>query len=159
MKDYYTYAYLREDRTPYYIGKGKGRRIHKPHLRKIPPKDRRVYLKRNLTEEEAFRHEVYMISILPNLHNLTEGGEGGSGYKWTEEQKNKLKGKSTWNKGQITSTKPHAEYMREYRERKKEGTFMDGRTTRTNYERASPSTHPDAIRAREYRKRKKNETN
>ena len=31
-----------------------------------------------------------MISVTPNLHNLTEGGEGTSGRSMSEEQKNNL---------------------------------------------------------------------
>ena len=96
MNNYYTYAYLREDGTPYYVGKGKGRRIDNPshHSTSIPPKNRRIYLKQNITEEEAFRHETYMISVLGRkdlgtgiLRNLTDGGDGTSGYKHTEEWK------------------------------------------------------------------------
>ena len=81
---YYTYAYLREDGTPYYIGKGKGRRSHQKHNGFYPPpKERILLLKQNLTEDEAFRHEVYMISIFGRkdlgngiLYNKTDGGRG-----------------------------------------------------------------------------------
>ena len=103
---FYTYAYLREDRTPYYIGKGKGERVYKKSKNDIrPPKDksRILILKNNLSEEEAFNHEKYMISIFGRkdlgtgiLHNRTDGGEGSSGVLQTEETKlkrsNALKG-------------------------------------------------------------------
>jgi hypothetical protein len=107
MREYYTYAYLREDRTPYYIGKGKGNRIHNSHNRVVhkPPKDRRVFLKTGLTETEAFRHEVYMIALYGRkdlgtgiLWNFTDGGEGTSGYKWTPEQREALSVSSTGKK-------------------------------------------------------------
>lgn len=87
MKEYYTYAYLREDGTPYYIGKGKGRRAYNRNCKsvRLPEKDRILILKKNLTEEEAFIHEIYMIAVLGRkdlgtgiLRNLTEGGEGFS---------------------------------------------------------------------------------
>ena len=94
---YYTYAYLREDGTPYYVGKGTGHRINsKNHSVGIPPKERRLFLKQNITEEEAFRHEIYMISVLPNLRNITTGGEGSSGRFVSEETKQKI---SRANKG------------------------------------------------------------
>jgi hypothetical protein len=96
---FYTYAYLREDKTPYYIGKGTGDRIYSTNRRNNPPKDksRIIFLKQNLTEEEAFRHEIYMIAVFGRkdletgiLRNKTYGGDGISGYVFSEETKKKL---------------------------------------------------------------------
>ena len=91
MNDFYTYAYLREDRTPYYIGKGKDDRCFIKGKKESvsPPKDklRIIFLKQNLTEQEAFKHEIYMIAVFGRkdngtgiLRNLTNGGDGVSGY-------------------------------------------------------------------------------
>ena len=97
---FYTYAYLREDKTPYYIGKGTGDRIYSTNRRNNPPKDksRIIFLKQNLTEEEAFRHEIYMIAVFGRkdlgtgiLHNLTDGGDGASGYVFSEETRKKMR--------------------------------------------------------------------
>ena len=105
--DYYTYAYLRKDRTPYYIGKGRGRRIHCTQRTIKSPKDksRIIFLKKNLTEEEAFKHEVYMIFVLGRkdlgtgiLRNRTDGGEGASGSVISLEHKEKI---SLANRGRI----------------------------------------------------------
>ena len=96
---YYTYAYLREDKTPYYIGKGKDERIYSSNRTINSPKDksRIIYLKQNLTEEEAFRHEIYMISIFGRkdlgtgiLYNMTNGGEGVSGLIRSKETRKKI---------------------------------------------------------------------
>jgi group I intron endonuclease len=97
---FYTYAYLREDGTPYYIGKGKGNRAYRRRNKGIkPPKDktRIIFLKQNLIEEEAFKHEIYMISVFGRkdlgtgiLHNRTGGGDGCSGAIRSEETKQKM---------------------------------------------------------------------
>jgi len=103
---FYTYAYLREDKTPYYIGKGSKDRLYKRGKKCTkPPKDksRIIFLKKNLTEEEAFKHEVYMIAVFGRkdngtgiLYNKTDGGEGNSGLVPGEETRRKI---SEANKG------------------------------------------------------------
>jgi hypothetical protein len=92
---YYTYAWLREDMTPYYVGKGIRNRAYCPHRRgdtymSPPPRERVLFLKKNLTEFDAYKHENYIISILGLkseggiLINMSYGGEGTSGREATE---------------------------------------------------------------------------
>lgn len=84
---YYVYLYLREDRTPYYVGKGIGRRCYKKHIRGggnfTPPKDRIVIVKYFDNEEESYLFEEWLISVYKRkseggiLINLRDGGVNG----------------------------------------------------------------------------------
>ena len=95
---FYTYSYLRKsDGTPYYVGKGRGKRVYdSSHNVKVPDdKDRIIFLKQNLTEEEAFNHEKYMIAVLGRkdlgtgiLRNMSDGGEGHSNPSPESRRKN-----------------------------------------------------------------------
>jgi hypothetical protein len=99
LNKFYTYAYLREDRTPYYIGKGEGRRAYsKNHRVIVPPVNRILFLKKNLLEKDALKHEEYMIKVFGRkdnqtgiLENLTDGGVATSGYNKTEKEKEYLR--------------------------------------------------------------------
>jgi hypothetical protein len=105
---FYTYAYLREDRTPYYIGKGQTRRAYQQKGKPCGvPKDkfRIIFLKQNLTEEEAFKHEIYMIAVFGRkdlgtgiLYNRTDGGDGTSGAIVSEETKREMSNRMMGNK-------------------------------------------------------------
>ena len=102
---YYTYAWLREDMTPYYVGKGIANRAYRAHKRgdsyiPSPPRNRVIFLKKNLTEFDAYKHENYIISILGLkseggiLINMSYGGEGSSGRVLSEETKEKIRQKN-----------------------------------------------------------------
>jgi len=93
--EYYVYFFLRQDGTPYYIGKGRGKRAYR---KDAPPEDRILLVLQNLTEEQAFSNEKNFISWYGRkdtgtgiLRNLTDGGEGVSGRKLSEETKNKIR--------------------------------------------------------------------
>ena len=97
---YYVYAYLREDETPYYIGKGKNNRAWKSHKRtngtELLPKDktRIVILHNNLLEHQAFDIEKKLIAKYGRVDNETGilrnvsdgGGFGSNGYKHDAEK-------------------------------------------------------------------------
>lgn len=97
---FYTYAYLRKkDRTPYYIGKGSNGRAYAKHGYIPVPKDRSriLFLKQNLIEGDAFKHECYMISVFGRkdlgsgiLLNRTNGGEGSVGTIMSEESRKRM---------------------------------------------------------------------
>jgi len=137
-----TYAHYTPQGRLFYIGKGSNeKRAHyfssrNNYWHKIVAK----YGKPNVqilanwnTEQEAFEHEKVLISCFRGmgyeLANLTDGGDGTSGYKQTEEHKEKTRksklGKpihskefkekirklhtgSTWNLGRPTSAKQKA---------------------------------------------------
>lgn len=79
---FYTYLWLREDGTPYYVGKGTRRRAFRAGS---PPRSR-IILQEWDSEADALRAEIFLIAFYGRvsdggiLRNLTQGGEGASGY-------------------------------------------------------------------------------
>jgi hypothetical protein len=104
---FYVYLYLRSKDsehgkrlTPYYVGKGNGWRAFSKNRGIVPvPKDKSyiVFVQEGLNEEQAFLLERYCISLYGRidrgtgiLRNLTDGGEGISGFVQSETTRQKI---------------------------------------------------------------------
>src|ERR1700674_2268174 len=95
---FYTYLWLREDGTPYYVGKGHGERayeLHRTNNRRMhaPPKERIILYPAD-SELDAFETEIALIWYygrkdlgLGCLRNLSDGGEGPTGRICSESEK------------------------------------------------------------------------
>jgi len=103
---FYCYVQHRKDGSPFYVGEGQGLRcieyhpydsFHKKVLAEEGEKNIEVYIFPCASKKEAQQWEnelVYMFNCQGySLVNKASGDGGSKGYRWTEEQKNKKRGK------------------------------------------------------------------
>ena len=130
---YYVYEYIREDKTPYYIGMGHANRVNDPHKGiKIPKREFRKLIQENMSEKSALileRSLTEKYGLLRDgsgiLENKIHGGHasprGMLGKKQKEESKLKI---SIANTGKVRTdehkenyrkpkTAEHAEHIRQ----------------------------------------------
>ena len=82
MDIFYVYIWMRDDGTPYYVGKGKDNRAWISHKRHRPPDRNFIIVQEFESEEDAFFAEKFLIAYWGRknlggiLINLYEGGQG-----------------------------------------------------------------------------------
>jgi hypothetical protein len=154
---FYTYSHAVPEGRIFYIGKGQGKRAHQLKYRndkwkKIVAKYGRPtvqVLADWKTEAEALEHEMFLIQCFRDmgysLANLTDGGEGTSGYKHTPEQveKNRLAklGSTPWNKGIPSGLKHSEEFKQRLSKVHKDNKWRLGLPTSEKQKTVASTTH------------------
>ena len=175
---YYTYLWLREDGTPYYVGKGTRDRAFIKHRVGKPPAKDRILLQIFPSEEDAYSAEIFLISYYGKeidgtgfLLNLTDGGEGAIPSEDTRLKISKtLKRKGIRppsRKGckltkeqrdkQSAALKGHMGYIPTEEQRKKRSVFMLGKTYHKGFKNSEESKLRMSIAAKIRPERKRTE--
>jgi UDP-glucose 4-epimerase len=101
LPNYYTYLWLREDGTPYYVGKGHGDRAY----RKGCPSRERIIVQDWPSENAAFSAETFLIAYYGRkdlgtgcLRNRTAGGEGVAGHVKSAKEREGISKRNKGNK-------------------------------------------------------------
>jgi hypothetical protein len=109
---FYTYMWLREDGTPYYVGKGTGSRAFtsKNHCVHRPHDAARIIVQHWSSEQEAFEMEMWWIALYGRkdvgtgcLRNRSNGGDGVRGPRGplSTEHKRKIgKASRSWERSE-----------------------------------------------------------
>jgi len=100
---YYVYLHCKPDGTPFYVGKGINKRafnfkmrndFHKKVTGKYGIENIHIHLFFCESEQQALDDEIQWIAQLRKegylLTNVTDGGDGTSGWHWSEEQRIKM---------------------------------------------------------------------
>lgn len=148
---YYVYLYLRENRTPYYVGKGSGKRINQRHrfsggkILPLPPLDRRIIVKYFNDEKDCFLFEELLIEFYGRkldggiLNNQCKGGGGCTRGKNFDRQKYNEKNKDIIRKKQKEYREKNKQILKQkqkekYQKRKEEqGKYWYGNISKDEY--------------------------
>jgi hypothetical protein len=132
-KQFYTYLYLREDGTPFYVGKGHGKRAYVKHRNGPPVDHARILIQDHPSEQDALAAEIFLIAYYGRkdigtgiLRNLTDGGENppsSKGKHASAATRAKMRKPKPLGHGQAVSrgrmgmvfTEEHCQHMRESR--------------------------------------------